>query len=201
MKIIDLTSNVKEAYSTFSKKIVMPERIYNGIIHTFTLSSMSGTYIDFPGHIDEFKDGFNAENYPIEKLFMVDTTVIRLNRKGRDREITARELEETGIKVDTRCLLIDAGWEKAWDSKDVFFYGKDAIDYLISQPIHLFISDVYENHSQPRGIFVKLFKAGISCVCIPANLKKISKTKIKICALPLKIPGAVQLPCRLLAVE
>jgi len=132
---------------------------------------------------------------------MVDTTVIKLKRTGLDREISARELEDTGIKVDTGCLLIDAGWRKEWDSKDVYFYGKDAIDWIISQPIHLFISDVYENHSQPRGIFVELFKAGISCVCIPANLEKISKTRIKICALPLKIPGALQLSCRLLAIE
>ena len=174
---------------------------YNAVIHDFALSSMSGTYIDFPGHIEEFKDGFDAENYPVEKLFMVDTTVIRLDRKGMGREINARELEETGIKVDTGCLLIDAGWKSEWNSKNVFFYGKDAIDWILSKPIHLFISDVYENHSRPNGIFVELFKAGISCVCIPANLDKISKTKVKICALPLKIPGAVQLPCRLLAIE
>jgi len=201
MKIIDLTSNVKEEYSTSIRRIPMPDRTYNAVIHDFALSSMSGTYIDFPGHIEEFKDGSDAENYPVEKLFMVDATVIRLKRTGLGREISARELEETGIKVDTGCLLIDAGWKNEWDSKDVYFYGKDAIDWIISQPVHLFISDVYENHSQPRGIFVELFKAGISCVCIPANLEKISKTRIKICALPLKIPGALQLPCRLLAVE
>ncbi len=203
MKIIDLTSKVKEKYSTSIVKIPMPEQTYNGIIHNFSLSSMSGTYLDFPGHIEEFKDGSDAENYPVEKLFMVDTTVIRLNRKGLGREISVREIEETGIKVDTGCLLIDAGWASSHkdNNEGIFFYGKDAIEWIISQPIHLFISDVYENHSQPRGIFVKLFSAGISCVCIPTNLGKISKTKIKICVLPLKIPGALQIPCRLLAIE
>lgn len=203
MKIIDLTSNVREEYSTSLRKIPMPEQTYNAVIHDFSLSSMSGTYIDFPGHIEEFKDGFDAENYPVEKLFMVDTTVIRLNRKEPGREISARELEETEVKVNTGCLLIDAGWEssRGSDNDGIFFYGKDAVDWIVSQPIHLFISDVYENHSQPRGIFVELFKAGISCVCIPVNLEKISEKRIKICALPMKIPGALQLPCRLLAIE
>jgi kynurenine formamidase len=203
MKIIDLTSKAKEKYSTSIVRIPMPEHTYNGIIHSFNLSSMSGTYLDLPGHIEEFKNGFDAENYPVEKLFMVDTTVIHLNRKGLGREISAREIEEAGIRVDTGCLLIDAGWESRHkDSNEgIFFYGKDAIEWIISQPIHLFISDVYENHSQPRGIFVELFKAGISCVCIPTNLEKISKTRIKICALPIKIPGALQIPCRLLALE
>jgi len=203
MKIIDLTSDIKENYSTSIRKIAMPEHTYSGIIHDFNLSSMSGTYIDFPGHIEEFKDGFDAGNYPLEKLFMVDTTVIHLNRKGAGREINARELKETGVKVKTGCLLIDAGWEstRGSDNNGIFFYGKNAVEWIVSQPIHLFISDVYENHSRPQGIFVELFKAGISCVCLPANLGKISGNRIKICVLPLKIPGALQLPCRLLAVE
>ncbi|MDD3725872.1 MAG: cyclase family protein [Candidatus Ratteibacteria bacterium] len=203
MKIIDLTLDIKkEEYTTSIVKIPVSEQTYRGVIHNFTLSSMSGTYIDFPGHIEEFKDGIDAGNCPLEKLFMVDATLIRLERKGKGREISVAELEETGIKVNTGCLIIDTGWEKEhhFDATDIYFYGKDAIRWIASQSIHLFISDVYENHSEPRGIFVEFFKAGISTVCIPINLWKINKEKIKVCVLPLKIPGAVQVPCRLIAI-
>lgn len=205
MEIIDLTLNIKkEEYTTSIVEIPVGEEIYKGIIHNFTLSSMSGTYIDFPGHIKEFDDGFDAGNYPVEKLFMVDATLIRLNRKGSAREISAEELQSTGIrKIGTGCLIIDTGWEQVHhrDTEGIYFYGKDAIKWIISQPIHLFISDVYENHSEPRGIFVELFKAGISTVCLPVNLWKISQKKIKVCVFPLRVPGAVQVPCRLFAIQ
>lgn len=204
MEIIDLTMDIKrEEYTTSIVKIPISQKVYNGVIHNFTLSSMSGTYIDFPGHIDEFKDGFDAGNYPPEKLFMVDATFIRLERKGKGREISAEELEQTGIKVDTNCLVIDTGWESVHhrDTEGIYFYGKDAIKWIVSQPIYLFISDVYENHSDPRGIFVELFKAGISTVCLPVNLWRIKKNRIKISVFPLKIPGTVQVPCRVIAVQ
>ena len=58
-----------------------------------------------------------------------------------------------------------------------------------------------EHHADPRGIFVELFEAGVACVCIPANLDKLSKQRGRICAIPLMISGATQLPCRLLAME
>lgn len=169
MDIIDLTLDIKnEEYTTSIVRIPIANEIYNGIIHNFNLSSMSGTYIDFPGHIKEFDDGSDAANYPPEKLFMVNATFIRLERKGKRREISASEIKETGVKVDTGCLIIDTGWEKLHhrDTKGIYFYGKDAIKWIVSQPIHLFISDVYENHSDPQGIFVELFKAGISTVCV-----------------------------------
>ncbi|MFH0797521.1 MAG: cyclase family protein [Candidatus Omnitrophota bacterium] len=202
MKIIDLTTEITGGVSRTLVPIRMKDSLYQGIIHNLVLSSMSGTYLDLPGHILEFDNRLDAGNYPLEKLFMVPTTVIRLKREGLGREIRAEELKATGISVKGKGLIIDTGWNpRSIDSPEVYFYGKDAVGWIISQEIDLFISDVYENHADPRGIFVELFKAGISCVCIPVNLDKISKEEVKICVVPLKIPGVVQLPCRLLAIE
>ena len=205
MRIIDLTAEITETGKRSVVKIPMPDgNCYKGVIYDFPLSSMSGTYLDFPGHIEEFDDGKNAANYPLKKLFLVETTVIKLRRKGMPREIDGKELEETGITVKTPGLLIKVDdWNLASPEgiAQVPFYGKSAISWVVSKRINLFISNVYENHADRQGIFGEFFRAGIACVCIPANLDRITRERIKICAIPLKIPGAVQLPCRLIAVE
>jgi len=195
MKIIDLTAEIQ-----------MPEGDrYKAVIYDdLQLSSMSGTYVDFPGHFEEFDDGLNAANCPLEKLLMVETTVIRLKRKGLPREIAGQELEAAGVPVMTPGLLIIVDdWDISLPEQaaEAPFYGKSAVRWVASRKINLFVSNVYENHADSRGIFVETFKAGITCVCIPAHLDRITKERIKICAIPLRIPGAVQTPCRLLAVE
>lgn len=205
MRIIDLTSEILETGHRSIVKIPMPDgNCYKGVIYDFPLSSMSGTYLDFPGHIEEFDDGRNAANYPLKKLFLVETTVIKLKRKGLPREIDGKELENAGVAVKTPGLLIKVDdWNLAAPEEIARapFYGKSAISWVVSKRINLFISNVYENHADRQGIFAAFFRAGIVCVCIPANLDRITRERIKICAVPLKIPGAVQLPCRLLAVE
>lgn len=205
MRIIDLTAEIPETGKRSVVKIPMPDgNCYKGVIYDFSLSSMAGTYLDFPGHIEEFDDGKDAVNYPLKKLFLVETTVIRLKRKGLPREIDGRELEGAGVAVKTPGLLIKVDdWNLSAPQEIVQapFYGKSAIRWVVSKKINLFISNVYENHVDRQGIFVEFFRAGITCVCIPANLDRITRERIKICAVPLKIPGAVQSPCRLLAVE
>ena len=121
-----------------------------------------------------------------------------------DKESIKKELEDTGVAVKTPGLLIQVDdWNLVSPDEIVRapFYGKSAIRWVVSKRINLFISNVYENHADRQGIFAAFFRAGITCVCIPANLDRITRERIKICAIPLKIPGAVQLPCRLLAVE
>ena len=94
MRIIDLTAEIPEIGKRSVVKIPMPDgNCYKGVVYDFPLSSMSGTYLDFPGHIEEFDDGKDAANYPLKKLFLVETTVIRLKRNGLPREIDGKELE------------------------------------------------------------------------------------------------------------
>ena len=201
-KIIDLSKRITEDFETKVVNICLSGETYHAFVHRFNLSSMSGTYIDFAGHIKEFDDGFDASNYPFEKLFMVDATLLRLNRKGKDREIHAGELESSGVRIDTPAVVVDSGWNQIPDKNDdeVYFFGKDAIQWFISKKIHLFVSDVYENHKDPRGIFVEFFKAGIVTVCNPANLQMIDAQRFKLCVFPLKVPGATQVPCRAIAI-
>ncbi len=202
MKIIDLTQKITKDFRTDIVNIVLSGSKYHAFVHQFHLSSMAGTYIDFPGHIKEFDNGFDSSNYPVEKLFMVDATVIKLNRSGKQREIHSEELEAAGVALDTPAVIVDAGWNalKEKNQDEIYFFEKDAITWFISKNIYLFVSDVYENHKDPRGIFVEFFRKGILTICNPANLEKITASKVKLCIFPLRIPGATQVPCRIIAV-
>lgn len=202
MEIIDLTGTIQKDFRTDIVKIFLQDKTYHAFVHNFNLSSMDGTYIDFPGHIKEFDDGFDASNYPDKKLFMVDATLLRLDRRNKEREIHVEELESTNVKIDTPAVIVDSGWNQILkkDQNEIYFFGKDAIQWFVSKKIYLFVSDVYENHKEPRGIFVEFFKAGILTVCNPSNLHRIKKQKLKICVFPLKIKGATQVPCRVLAI-
>jgi kynurenine formamidase len=164
---------------------------------------MTGTYIDFPGHIAEFDDGADAANYPIERLFMVETTFIRLDRAGKGREITAEELDAAGVEVRGDGLFIHARGETPWfeSPKDIPYYGPSAIDWIVARKIHLFLSDVYEKRPDQQGIFVELFRRRIACVCCMVNLSRVSQRYVKVCAIPLPAAGVKQVPCRLLVVE
>ncbi len=202
MKIIDLTREISKDFRTDIVNIRLSGTEYHAFVHQFHLSSMAGTYIDFPGHIKEFDNGFDSSNYPAEKLFMVDATVIRLNRSGKQREIHAEELDAANVVLDTPAVIVDAGWNllKEKNQDEIYFFGKDAISWFISKNIYLFVSDVYENHKDPRGIFVEFFSKGILTVCNPVNLEKIAAPKVKLCVFPLRIPGVTQVPCRVIAV-
>jgi len=200
MKIIDLSRKISGRIERSFVPLRVKGKGYRGVIYQIGFSSMAGSYIDFPGHIAEFDNGLDAASYPPEKLFLVETTVIRLNRKGLPREIKVAELEKFG-PVSTPGLLVDTGWKKDVYHPEVYFYGEEAIAWIVSQKIRLFLSDVYENHARPRGVFVELFRAGISTVCLPDNLDKITRPRVKICVFPLPVAGLTQAPCRVLAVE
>ena len=63
--------------------------------------------------------------------------------------------------------------------------------------LKVLVSDIYESTAL-EGVFLKLFEAGISTVCEPANLHKLPSGKVKLTVHFAKIP-ITQLPCTLVA--
>ena len=210
MRIIDLTcpiESVQGGAPTASRHLV-PLTIrggkYSGVCYRLAMDGMSGTYMDFPGHIAEFDDGDDAGNFPIEKLFMLDTTVIHLRREGAGREVTADELEAAKIEVKGDVLIVHALGEKLWsdyDGASIPYFGPGAIRWIIGKQPRIFASDIYEKRPDQQGIFVELFRNRINCVCCPVNLDQIREIYPKSCIVPLKMPKVTQIPCRFFVVE
>ena len=176
---------------------------YTGMVYDFELNSMDGSYIDLPGHIKETDDGQRADDVPLEQFYRMPCSVIRLNKTNRAGAVSAAELEQAfGGKVTTPALMINALGTLEPDEIDLRSVWLDfsALDWMISCGIRLLVSDIFESQSLD-GVFLKLFKAGVSTVCEPRHMSRITKKIVELTVMFPNIPGLTQIPCRILADE
>jgi hypothetical protein len=74
----------------------------------------------------------------------------------------------------------------------------ESVSWIIDSGCRLLVSDTYESN-RLDGVFLKLFSAGISTVCMPVNLDKLTSQVIKITIFTPLLDGIVQIPCRIAA--
>lgn len=201
MPIVDLTAPMTSDSRREELRISHGDSYYTGLIYHFAHDSMAGTYIDLPGHIKETDDGRDAENYPVAKLFRVESLVVHLDRKEGSGGVTADELNSAcDGKKKYGCVVINARGRRQYyevDERSVWLT-RDAVDWIIATGAHLLVSDIFECHNL-IGVFYYLFKARISTVCHPVNLHQIAGKRAKITVLMPRMKGVTQLPCRVLA--
>ena len=205
MAYVDLTAD-------FRGRKVLPEIVqrevalksdkteYTGVVYNISTSTMMGSYIDFPGHIKETDDGVNGANSDLADFTNMSAAVIRFDRAGEPGGITAEDLENAyGGVPDTQAVIINAlGSVSSFDIPPRSVYlTLDAVEWLKKTPCRVLVSDIYESTAL-EGVFLKLFEAGISTVCEPANLHKLPSGKVKLTVHFAKIP-ITQLPCTLVA--
>ncbi len=210
MKLIDLTFehgvNSAGAFAAKEYKVNSkpPTIKYTGICYNFEVNSMAGTYIDFPGHVAEMDDGQDAKNYPLEKLFRRPAKVIHLDQTAG--AISAKDLDDNcPCKLNVGDALIINARGKVQlrefanlEETRALYLDRSAVDWIIEQGVELLISDVYES-IEPTGVFYYLFEAGITTVCNPVNMDRLTAPEVKITILSLLADGVVQIPCRMIA--
>ena len=197
-KIIDLT-NLTIAKYTLRNRIVPLKQAdgleYNGICTDGEFVATSGSYIDFPGHIDITDDQRTAATVDICDYYRQKTFLIR-PEVNADNAITAQALQKaiSNMPQDTTMLIINspAGMGKS-------HLTLEAADAICNLNLRCLISDTYEKAAY-EGVFMHLFRGGVACVCIPDNLDQLPEQQSFFCSVIfLPIPGAVQLPCRVIA--
>ncbi len=172
---------------------------YTAMIYHYRHNSMVGTYIDFPGHIKETDDGFDALSYPLEKLFRVKAAVVHLDRPSGSGRIGAEELADACPPINRAgALILNALGKLRFDEivERSVYLGKDAVEWIVDAGFHLLLSDVFESNTDPQQVFNMLFARGVSTVCCPINLHRINQPIVSLTVLPLRFANATQLPCR-----
>ncbi len=204
MPIADLTLPIPAQPENGPAPVTLePRRIqtYTALIYRFHHDSMVGTYVDFPGHIRETDDGQDAAGYPLDALFRVEATVVRLDRESGSGAVSAAELEAACPRpFRGRALLLNALGARRFDAiafRSVWL-GADARAWIAGRGVRLLLSDIYESQ-QLEGVFLDLFRAGIATVCHPVNLAAVAAPYARITALPARFESVTQLPCRVLA--
>jgi kynurenine formamidase len=176
---------------------------YAARVHYFEHWSMAGTYLDLPGHIVETDDGVDARTAPPERFYRLDAAVVRLDRGWRPGRITADELAAAcpPAAFPARAMIVHALGPRRFDQIEArsVYLGRDAVAWIVRSGISLLVADVYESDTDPQHVFPDLFRAGIYVVCHPVNLDRLNGPRVKLTALPLRVAGATQLPCRVIA--
>ncbi|MBE6368635.1 MAG: cyclase family protein [Lentisphaerae bacterium] len=173
---------------------------YTGVVYDLHTRTMIGSYIDFPGHIKETDDGVRGDNVNLADFYGIDCAVIHLDRANCPGGISAADLEAAyGGVPDTPAVIINAlGSTRSFDIPQRSVYLElDAVEWLKKTPCKLLASDVYESTAL-EGVFLKLFEAGISTICEPANLDKLTAARVKLTVMFPKMP-ITQLPCAMVA--
>ena len=208
MAIIDLTLPVpceEDGHPTLRTEqwhITTGRAPFDALVHWFHHGSMAGTYIDFPTHIRQTDDGSDAANYPPERLYRVEATVIRLDRADGSGAVHADELQRAAhLAAACGALILNALGARRFDEIEErsVWLAADAVQWIVAQGVHLLVSDVYESNADPQDVFLHLFRAGVATVCCPVNLHQLDAPRVRVTALPLRFPGATQIPCRLVA--
>ena len=113
--------------------------------------------------------------------------------------MTGAELAAGHDGLKTECLVINAlGKLNATDiAERTVWLDNSAIDWILSTGCRVLISDIYESR-RLEGVFQRLFKAGVSTICLPVNLFELKDSAI-VTALFCPVPKMTQIPCRVIA--
>ena len=206
MKLVDLTLPMHgpghpRAVARLRMVTIRKSMTYVATQYDFEHDSMQGTYLDFPGHVVETDDGTDADNYPLTKLAGVSAAVLHLDRSDGSGAVSEDDLRRVCPPLaGCGAMIINALGARRFDEivERSVWLATDAVEWICRTGIHLLVSDIYE--SQPlHGVFLKLFAARILTVCYPINLHLLTQPHVRVWALPMRVPGVNQLPCRAFA--
>ena len=207
MAVIDLTRDfVLEfgepvAVGRQERRLESGNTTYTGVLYDFGFPSMTGSYIDFPGHIAETDDGRRADNVAVEEFFRLPAQVIHLDRADNSGAVGAAELEAaSGGAAGLPALILNALGRRNPHDTDWrgVYLGMDAVEWIIASGCRVLLSDIYESKNL-EGVFLRLFAAGICAVCEPVDLARLRADRAELTVLFPRYPGVTQAPCRIVA--
>ena len=211
-RIVDLTHVIEPTSADAERKFVV--HIHDALVEIpgtvrpdgewYVMSDVElmdhvGTHIEAPLHC--LKDGMDLSEIPLEKL-VGDAVILDLRDAYSESGVTPEQVKKA---VD------DAG---GMEKDDIVFcrmgetqyFSTEAIRWLVGAGTKLMgvdsagveiphsVSHANENH-------LALFRADIPLIERLANLDKLSKSRVKVYALPIPVVGLDAFPLRVIAIE
>jgi len=215
MKVIDLTYHLRPGQEQRLLKITPENTLERNGSNSFTveLNNHIGTHIECPSH--NLRDGKRIDELPAE-TYIGEAVVLNLTHRILDREITAGDLEDTGVEVKGGdIVLLMTRYDECFPPEEMQsalyqaespYLSFDATEWLINHEVKLVGIDFWSIEKYPIGPegepkHVLLFKRDIPLLHSLTNLKRISKPRVLFVALPLPIEGLDSMPVRAVALE
>ncbi|MBI2184508.1 MAG: cyclase family protein [Thaumarchaeota archaeon] len=153
----------------------------------------AGTHVEAPAHMLE--QGKMIHEYPLDR-FVSPATVINMTYKADHSTISASELDKEGVDENDSIIIrtdftkrigtkgVAGTTQKHWiDSPKLT---KDAIDWMAEKKVRILTTD-FLPWPLPGELFVHLMSKDILYIENVGNLDQITKKKVTLVALPLKI--------------
>jgi kynurenine formamidase len=209
MRITDLTQTLRSGLRGFSSEQVMSIGHDGWNATALHLYSHAGTHIDAPCHFLPGEAGIDS--LPPEKLIT-------------DCHLADIHIPSSSYIMNTDCLgsiterinpgegiLFRTGWSRHSDNEEIYRNALPRISnelatWLVKKKVSLIgveapsIADV-NNIKEVGEIHRILLGAGIIIVEGLVNLDRLTNTRVKLIALPLKIQNCDGSPCRAIAIE
>jgi kynurenine formamidase len=172
-----------------------------------SLPCHAGTHVDAPVHIVD--SGKSIEEIPLEN-FVGPGAVIPVKKRGGE-EVTARDLEDSGVPVSRGdILMLFTGWDEKFESPDYNIHpylSIDAAEWIVGKGVKLFGIDCITvdlpTPMRQKGFEYPVHKIllgnGVLIAENVANLGKVAGKKNRILALPLKVKGSDAAHARIIA--
>jgi kynurenine formamidase len=207
-----------EPWKKFSLQVryhELPEVGITALIEDFDgFNGHCGLHIETPATGIGYDNSYPLIEVPIEKLVNADAYVYNLKHESlpvADGKpyISKEALQEVeqGEVPEGSVILVGTGYGKNWEKEDYlsksWFFKREAMYYLIDKkPVLLGVDATdFENWANPEKFMERFFNSNILLMAPMVNLESISKFKVQLTALPLKIKNAAICPTRAVVIE
>jgi len=207
---LEIDTRSAEKWEQFSKYPRIGDSWY--VISEVTLSTHSGTHIEFPYH--HVKDGQDAATFPLENL-VGPGVVVDVSGWGDGQEITLEDLKRAagGRIQPSDILYCYTGCHRFYRTENRHrrpWFSTEAIKWLIREA-KIKILGVDASGIEPRSAdgspypgqpnHEALLQAGVPLIEYMTNLEMLINKRFLTFVLPLKLAGAEAFPVRVIAME
>ena len=214
MNVVDITGTTYRGMWTYGPpypdvvvaEIPVPDWItYPTYSWRFELGAQTGTYLETSLHL--WRDGPPLISVPLEQLFMREAVVLHVP-KGPDERIEVADLE--ACAADLRhgdAVFVDTGWDAHWDQEDYVakcpWFSQAAMYWILDHEPLLMGGDMprFDSWADPQGFFERFFRQGTLLLAPVVNLGRVTASRCKLVAMPLKVTETCAAPCRAALVE
>jgi arylformamidase len=192
VEISELPPRGGRGYMSYSQAIYTPVQV--------------SSYLETAAHM--YPERIKVADLPLDRLFT--EAVVPQIPLGPRAAITSAAIQQALAACGEfirpgDSLLISTGWDAMWDApnfiSDSPFFAAEAIDWILAQKVGLLGSDASQWDNGEQGFFPRYFQTETLLLGPLVKLNTVTRSRVRLITLPLKVSGTCAAPCRVIVEE